>query len=172
MIGVPRRAMTIVEVVVAMVLLSMMLGGVLSAVELSARTQHSTADLVYARSLAADLMEEICGMPYVDPADPTESGLGADEDASDRQTFDDVDDYDGWNTVPPKHADGTAIAGADGWRRRVFVKLVDPNAPDTVTGVEAGGKKVIVRVSRGSIVYAEIARLRTQAWDDATESWE
>lgn len=167
--GVHRRGMTIVEVLVAMVLLSMMLGGVLSAVELSARTQHSTADLAMARSLAADLLEEVCGQPYVDPADPDESGLGADEVAGDRSTFDDVDDYHGWMQKPAEFADGTPIPGADAWQRRVFVRLVDPSAPDVILGTESGGKLVIVRVSRGSVVYSEMRRLRTQSWDRFTE---
>ncbi|MFG0243766.1 MAG: hypothetical protein ACF8R9_13350 [Phycisphaerales bacterium JB054] len=161
--------MTIVEVLVAMVLLSMLLGGVLSAVELSARTQHSTADIAMARSLAADLLEEVCGQPYVDPADPNESGLGADENASDRSTFDDVDDYHGWMQKPPLLADGTPVPGAEAWQRRVFVRLVDPSAPDVILGTESGGKLVIVRVTRGTTIYAEMSRLRTQTWDRFTE---
>ena len=169
MSGTGVRGMTIVEVLVAMVLLSMMLGGVLSAVELSARTQYSTADVAIARSLAADLLEEVCGQPYVDPVDPNESGLGADEDAGDRSTFDDVDDYHGWMQKPPLHADGTPIPGAAAWQRRVFVRLVDPSVPDLVVGAESGGKLVIVRVSRGPVVYSEMRRLRTQTWDRFTE---
>ncbi|MFG0258926.1 MAG: prepilin-type N-terminal cleavage/methylation domain-containing protein [Phycisphaerales bacterium JB041] len=164
-----RRGMTIVEVLVAMVLLSMMLGGVLSAVELSARTQHSTADVAMARSLAADLLEEACGKPYVDPADPNETGLGADENASDRSTFDDVDDYHGWMQKPPLFADGSAIPGAAAWQRRVFVRLVDPSDPNVILGTESGGKLVIVRVTRGPVIYAEMSRLRTQSWDRFTE---
>lgn len=169
MSGLRPRGMTIVEVLVAMVLLSMMLGGVLSAVELSARAQHSTADIATARSLAADLLEEVCAQPYVDPADPDESGLGADEDAGDRSTFDDVDDYHGWMQMPPLFADGTPIPGVGAWQRRVFVRLVDPSAPDVIVGAESGGKLVIVRVARGPVVYAEMKRLRTQTWDRFTQ---
>lgn len=160
--------MTIVEVLVAMLLLSMLLGGVLSAVELSARTQHSTADRVYARSLAADLLVEIAGKPYVDPADDAESGLGVDEVAGNRSTFDDVDDYHGWIKSPPQDASGNALPDSAGWQRRVFVRLVDPTNPDVVTGTEDGGKLIIVRVSRGGVVYSEMSRLRTLAWDRAT----
>lgn len=169
MSGTRGRAMTIVEVLVAMVLLSMLLGGVLSAVELSARTQYSTADMAMARSLAADLLEEVCAQPYVDPADPNEAGLGADEVAGDRTTFDDVDDYHGWMQKPPLFADGTPIPGAGAWQRRVFVRLVDPTVPDVVVGSESGGKLVIVRVTRGPVIYAEMKRLRTQTWDRFTD---
>ena len=161
------RAMTIVEVLVALVLLSMMLGGVLSAVELSARTQHGTADRVLARSLAADLLDEVCSMPYEDDV-YGEFGIGVDEDPGDRSTFDDVDDYHGWLRNPPEFRDGSPIPGTDGWQRRVFVRLVDPANPNAILGVESGGKLVIVRVSRGGVVYSEMARLRTRSWNPST----
>jgi len=162
--------MTIIEVVLAMVLLSMMLGAVLSAVELSARTQHSTADATYARSLAADLLEEVCGFAYADPAGAAEFAVGGDENAADRSTFDDVDDFDGWSESPPIQSDGTPVPGSDGWTRIVNVKWVDPLDPSIESVTETGAKRVQVGVSRGGVTYAVITRIRTAALDASADT--
>ncbi len=166
----PVAGMTIIEVILAMVLLSMMLGGVLSAVELSARAQHSTADAIYARSLAADLLEEICGYPYNDPSGAAEYSVGGDEDPGDRSTFDDVDDFDGWSESPPIQADGTPVPGAHGWTRIVTIKWVDPQNPSLGSVTETGAKRVQVGVSRGGVTYAVISRIRTAALDASTDT--
>lgn len=162
--------MTIIEVIVAMVLLSMMLGAVLSTVELSARTQHAAADRTYARSLAADLLEEICDYPYDDPSGAAEFDVGADESASDRATFDDVDDFDGWSESPPIRSDGTPVPGAGGWTRSVVVKWVDPLDPSNGSVTETGAKRVQVGVSRGGVTYAVISRIRTAALDASADA--
>lgn len=159
-----------VEVIVAMVLLSALLGGVLSAVEMSARTQRGTQVRLMAVSLASDLMEEVCGTAYWDPDLGGGFGVGADEDPSDRSTFDDVDDYYAWVESPPTFRDGTPIPGAEGWTRRVIVRWVDPADPSLVVWSETGVKLVVVRAERDGVVYSELSRLRTRALDAAQET--
>lgn len=161
------RAMTMVEVIISMVLLSMLLAGVLSAVELSARTQHSTAVIITGRTLAADLLEEICDAAYADPVNANEFGPGADEDASDRSTFDDVDDYHNWSESPPAAADGALVTGASAWTRNVSVRWVDPLDPQTSAFGESGAKLITVEAVRAGVIYASVSRVRTRGWDQA-----
>lgn len=158
--------MTLVEVIIAMAVLSMLMGAVLSAVNLSAKVQLSTAERLEGGVLAWQLAEDIASRPYEDPTTTGEFGPGLDENASDRTTFDDVDDFDGWKESPPLHDDGTALTGRDGWELLVRVEPVDGTDLRTARpGEETGVKLVVVVAQHNGREAARVGRLRSKAGD-------
>jgi len=95
-------------------------------------------------------------------------GLETGELLTDRTTFDDVDDFDGYAESPLRDADGDAISGFTGWERRVDVDLVKPDAPDSVRLSDGGAKRIVVTVHRGDLEVARVRAVRTVAWDPST----
>jgi len=155
--------MTLIEVVLAMVVLGMLLGSVAQGVSLSIRMQRSTAERVRGELLATDLLELIIVLPYSDPDTGTDIGPDAMELPGDRTTFDDIDDFDGWHESPPQDAGGVVREDLVGWARTVAVEWVTLGATDSAQVVETGVKKVTVTVSYLDKKVATIDRLRFRA---------
>ncbi len=63
--------------------------------------------------LAVDLMEEILAKDFAD--------LDGTDDETARADFDDVDDYNGWSSSPPKDARGTSLTAYGSYSRSVTV---------------------------------------------------
>lgn len=157
------RGMTLIEVVLAMVVLGMLLGSVAQGVSLSIRMQRSTAERVRGELLATDLLEWIVALPYSDPDAGTDIGPDAMEFPSNRTTFDDIDDFDGWYESPPQDVDGVDRGDLVGWARTVAVEWVTLGALDSPQVAETGVKKVTVTVTYLDKKIATIDRLRFQA---------
>ncbi len=118
------------------------------------------------RLLAEDLMAEILATSYSDPTGANTIGLDSGESASDRSTFDDVDDYDRW-TAGARKRDGSWLVPDPSWSLRVRVQWVDPAAPDTVSASETGVKRVTIESLRNGRLTASLSALRTSAWEAA-----
>jgi len=127
---------TLIEMVVAIVIIGVGLAGVLSAFN---TTVKSSADpLVHKQmlSIAEEMMEEILLKPYAAAAG-TISGCN-------RAAADDVSDYAGYSQSVCD-IDGTAVAGLSTYTVTV---AVDPAA--SLGTLAVGVKKVTVTVARGS----------------------
>ena len=86
-------------------------------------------------------------MPYKDPEDPGITlGKETGESGVTRSAFDDVDDYDNWNSLGAKAKDGTAAADLSNWRRQVEVSWLDPLTGLTGT-LDTKLKKIVVTVT-------------------------
>lgn len=157
------RGMTLIEVVLAMVVLGMLLGSVAQGVAFSVRMQRSTAERVRGEILANDLLELVIALPYGEPDGSVTIGTDAGELPADRTTFDDIDDFDGWNESPPLHADGLPRTDLTGWERSVVVVWVTLGATETAALGETGVKKVTVTVTHLGKKVATADRLRFQA---------
>ncbi|HUU96712.1 MAG TPA: hypothetical protein VM487_13315 [Phycisphaerae bacterium] len=161
-----KRALTLAEAVVSMVIISVMLVAALNTVGASRTTQQKIADRSRGFLLAEDLMSEILRQAYEDSGlAPGSFGLGSDEIGDgDRSLWDDVDDYDGWSASPPQQKDGTVIPDLAGWGRSVTVARADPGdfeaaAPATDTGV----KQIRVNVTHDDAVVVSLVAVRTNA---------
>lgn len=120
-----------------------------------ARGQHTLAFQSQARCLAHSLLQEVLTRQYADPGGGSGFGLDADELASDRSTFDDVDDFHGYSESPPTLADGSAIDGFDdfGWVVKVeWVSML--SYPGGVVGSDNGLKHVVVTVMHDGVEVA------------------
>lgn len=130
------RGVSLVELLVAIVIVGVGLAGVLAALTTATRT---SADPVLQRqmlAIAEELMEEIQLKPYAAAAHAAPAGCA-------RDTFNDIGDYHGYASGSSLcTVDGTAIAALAGYAVSVSV------VPATIGGV-AAARRVTVTVSRG-----------------------
>lgn len=155
------KAFTVVEAVIATVIVSVMLVAALSTVGASRLIQHKVSLRNRGRLLAESLMAEIVQQAYEDPSDPVVFGPESGEETTDRSDFDDVDDYHNWSQSPPKDKDGGAISQADGWQRTVTVQWVDDLDPAQVRASETYVKRITVAAKHNNITHATLVAIRT-----------
>ncbi len=130
------RGVSLVELLVAIVIVGVGLTGVLAALTTATR---SSADPVLQRqmlAIAEELIEEIQLKPYAAAANAAPAGCA-------RDTFNDIGDYHGYAGSGSLCAvDGTAIAALAGYTVSISV------VPGTIGGV-AAARRITVTVSRG-----------------------
>lgn len=139
----PRRALTLVEVMFSIVVMSTMLLAALGSVGAVAKSRVRQKETVQGLALARQLMSEIVQTRYKDLVNPV---FGV-ETAETRATYDDVDDYHGLTEASAQYSNGTAIVGGTGWARSVSVQWVNAANPATTSGSDAGLKKITVTVT-------------------------
>lgn len=159
----PRRGFTLIEASICSVLVSALLLASLSTLGASARTYHDRASRQAAILLAQDLMTEILQHGYRDDLYPGTIGPEPDENALDRRTFDDVDDYAGLIDAPPTLSDGAPVANAAGFERSVTVYWVRSDNFKVTAPTDSGVKRIRVEVTKDgqslAILYAGRAQL-------------
>lgn len=136
-------------------------------------SELSTLDSVRGRALAQSLMAEVLQQPYHDPGSSNSTSIGpspTEKAAGNRSLFDDVDDYDGWSSSPPRERDGHPLGGDLGnWTRSVGVAWVDPADLSSAVNHETGAKRVTVTVKHGERTVATLTAVRTSAWFDPAD---
>jgi len=138
-----QTGVTLIELIIAMLIVSVALLGILSVVNQT--TVHSADPLInhQAVAIAESYLEEILLFPVVDP-DGSNTG-------ETRATFDNVGDYAGLNE-PPTDRSGTAIANLSNYT--VSVTITDVTLSATLM------KEVNVTVTRGVDVSISIKGYR------------
>ena len=157
----PKTAFTLVEVVVAMLIVGAMLVAALNTVGASRMSQFKTSQRSRGQQLAADLMAEIIRKEYEDPDGTPLFGCEVGDAGTGRTGFDDVDDYAGWQASPPRCEDGTVIPGLTRYKRSVAVEWVNPQDPNDVQAAATSAKRIIVTVSWNDMPVASVAAVRT-----------
>ncbi|WP_432822724.1 type IV pilus modification PilV family protein [Trichloromonas sp.] len=129
-----QRGLTLVELVIAMVVVSIALSGVLLVMNYT--TAQSADPLIrqQAVAIAEAYLEEILLKPYVDPD-------GGEPEAT-RALFDDVDDYDGLTDVGARDQGNVPIPELSAYTVNVSVQ------PANLNGVAM--LRAVVTVSSGS----------------------
>jgi Tfp pilus assembly protein PilV len=107
--------MTLVEVLMAVVLLAVGLAGMLSAISAGTRVNIQAAQRAHASFLAQEIREWSIRLPMVDP------------DGNQVDDFDDIWDLEDVTFSPPRDGQGNVISDASlaGWSQRVSVELRD-----------------------------------------------
>lgn len=136
-IGSCQRGTSMVEVVIATLLIGVVLVAALDAVGSAVKATRITSALVDGNALATSMMAEILAMPYED-SDETATvvfGVESDETANptNRLLYDDIDDYHGWSSGP-KSRDGRTMDPFSGWTRSVQVSKVNWQTPTNELG--------------------------------------
>jgi len=162
-----RRGFSMMEAVVCIALIGVALvaglawaggqGG--ATVGASARAQTITQRQAIGTMLAAELMAEIMAQAYAEPEGLTILLTEVNDVAGNRSTYDDVDDYDGWSSKPPKDRGNNALSGYTAWRRSVDVDMVRASNLDgdpLILG-DSGVKRIVVRVYHGDHLAANQA---------------
>ncbi len=129
-LGSTRSGLTLLEIMISLILVSTVLLVSLTASANLLRNNAQRRAAVDAEQFAGQILDEISALDFRDRVTPI-FGLETDETASDRTTYDDVDDYHGYTAKPPTHRDGTVIEGFEDWS---FSVVITPAQPDT-TGI-------------------------------------
>lgn len=161
-----QRGFTLVEAAIASTILAVLVVSALNASGRLAQARYDQADKARARALADAMCAEMQLKAYVEPSGgATNLGLDAGEGPA-RSTFDDVDDYAGIDEAPPVDANGAAVPGFTGWRRRVTVERVAPSGQKwAISAAETGVLRVTVLVQKGKKDMARRVFFRTSAMD-------
>jgi MSHA pilin protein MshD len=153
------RAFTLVESVIAVLIVSTVLVAALRTFGSLARARLIQTDRTLAYGLADDLLAEVMQCRFTEPGGGTTLGPDAGEM---RGTYDDVDDYDGLSQTPPQLRDGTALTEFTGWTRSVSVTFVNPDAPDVAASpADSQLKRIIVTVKSPRGVSVTLRGLRS-----------
>ncbi len=130
-----RAGVTLIEIMISLVLVSTILLVSLTASANLLRNGAQRRAAVDAEGLGGQILDEITALDFRDRNAPV-FGLEADESASDRNTFDDVDDFNGYSSKPPTHRDGTNIEGFEDWTFSVAITPAEPSATGIVTSAD------------------------------------
>jgi len=156
-----RGAVSLAEVLVSMLIVSGLLVSALNTLGGANAARMQNVDRMRGHMLAEQLMTEIIMQPYEDPDTTPTFGLEANENTMPRTSYDDVDDYRGYNATSTQRKDGTPVLGFTGWTRKVAVDWVDPANPDVVSAVATDVKRITVSALKGDRVIATTVALRT-----------
>jgi MSHA pilin protein MshD len=148
---------TLVEVIIAMLLISIAALGITYVMGLGLRHQSDALWQSKAVALAQAYHEEIAsrrydenaplgGTPPCSPATVPCTAAGAFNDGESRAEFDDVDDYDGVNDSPPVDSLGSPRLGYDSFTVEVAVAYADPALVATL-GLDDPTDAKVVRVT-------------------------
>lgn len=129
------RGFTLVEMLLAIVVIGVGLAGVLMALNATVRNSADPVVTKQLLSVAEEMMEEIELKPYAATAPGPGGGCA-------RSAFNDVQDYNNYSQNAICDIDGTVIAALGGYSVESSV------AADTLSGVAA--LKITVTVRRGS----------------------
>lgn len=155
---------TLLETLISLLILG---GAFIAALNTIAGARASQAAVAQQRMglvLAEDLMAEILTHPYEEDG-ASLIGVDPGEIATDRSTFDDLDDYDGWSSTPATAVDGTKITGAEDYSRHVTVGYVALLSPTTASNTDEGLKLIVVTVRYGDKQVAELSTYRSDVYD-------
>lgn len=143
-----QRGVTLIELIMAIVIVSVALTGVMQIVGFS--ITHSADPMIdrQALSIAEAYLEEILLKSFVDPGGGAESG---------RADFDNVDDYNGLSDVGAKDQQGSAIAALSAYTVNVTVTATALNGVPS-----ADSRKVEVIVSHPSGINLSLVGYRTR----------
>jgi hypothetical protein len=142
-----RRGLTVVEVAIGAVLVGTLLVSSLRLLGGSLRMYATTSDLLDGPMLAEQLLAEIMSQPYEDPEDGSATfGLESGESSGNRNKWDDVDDYNGHLSGPPRTKNGVDLDAYTGWNRAVAVAWIDADDGAVNPLTDSGQKRITVTV--------------------------
>lgn len=150
-----QGGLTLIELIIFMVIVSVALVGVLSVLNVTVKSSADPVIRKQALALAEAMLDEIMDKDYQNDVvggnnaqtptqgcTPTTTPRCRTNTLVDRQNYNDVDDYDGWNQTGVYRLDGTPVPILANYSVRVAV------VPGT--GDWAGGKMVTVTVEGGT----------------------
>jgi MSHA pilin protein MshD len=147
------RGVTLVELIISMVIISIALAGVLSVMNFTTGRSADPMIQHQAIAIAEAYMEEILLQGYDDP-----DGIGSDESSETRKTFDDVDDYNSLPDTAVRNQEGVEISALSGYEVTAEVNDVELGPP----GKKVPSKKITVSVSHNAIGEIDLVGYRTK----------
>lgn len=147
-----RSGLSLTEVAVSSLLVSLLMVGSLASVGAAARSWGATAEATERHALARQLLDEAAALPYEDPNQTPGFGLESGESGVNRLNFDDVDDFRDFTDTPPKDRAGNILAGYNAWQRACDVVKLDDGSLNDVgdNATDKGLRRMTVTVTAPS----------------------
>jgi MSHA pilin protein MshD len=147
----PMRGFTLVEMIVFIVIVGVALAGVLSVLNITAKSSADPIQPKQAMLVAESMMEEVFLKPYCDPdtvVAGTPATCGAHTTEASRDLFDDILDYNGYASTGTYSLDNllTPVTGLTNYNVAVAV-----GAETTIQG--AAARLITVTVSINGNAY-------------------
>lgn len=163
-----QSGFSLVEVAISVMLVGLLMVAALNSMGASRRREGDTVDRLQGQQLASALINEILLQAYQDPQTSGAPifGLEPGESTGNRSLFDDVDDYNGWTSSPPKDRSGSAISGLTGWTRSVAVSWIDPVTLSSTASTNTGLKKIAVTTMKNGQTFGSMVAYRSVGWVD------
>jgi MSHA pilin protein MshD len=130
-----QSGLTLIELIVAIVIISVGLAGLLVAVTTTVRGSADPMPRKQMLAVAEEMLEEVALKPFTISAPGPVAGCA-------RDTYNDIFDYNGYNQTGPCDIEGNAIAALAGYSVVVSVAA-------TPLGGVAAAARITVTVSRG-----------------------
>jgi len=148
-----NRGFILIEASISYIVLSLALVALVPMFILSLRANAASEKVAVALHLSQELLEEVrlhrwdeaTPAPAVHIAAGGALGVDAGENAADKRTFDDVDDFNGWTESPPQDPVMRPLAAFSSYTRTVSVQYL--NASFQVSGAPTDLKQVAVCTS-------------------------
>jgi len=166
-----RPSLTLVEMVISTLIVSIMLVAALNAVGAARLNECRLAEHQRALLLAQALMAEILCQPY-SAADEAGDVIGSADAAAavtNRTGFNSVGDYNGWRASPPQNRDGSIIPNCDDYTQTVRVVWVDPGTLTSESNTATGVKCIQVSIERSQRQLVRLTAYRTAVWKDPVQ---
>ena len=164
----PGRAFSLIEMTIVIVVVALAAPPVTTLLYHTVNARAQANMQAMATALARGLLEEILSKDFEDPDGPAGS-FGTEE--SGRADYDDVDDYDGLNSRPPRDSRGNVLSDYAGFRARAAVDNVNAAAPDGAAQPDGTTdfKRVTVTVAWGGRLV-RLKGLRSAFGNDQSEA--
>lgn len=151
-----RRGFILTEIAVTYVLLAFAVVTLVPVFAVTMRASKNTEQIITATYLSTALMEEVLlrkwdsatPLPAVHISSGSVLGADAGETSSDKRTFDDIDDFNGWAENPPQDPAGGAMAAFASYTRTVAVRYVDANLSPTASVTDYKQVTVCTRTAK------------------------
>jgi type II secretory pathway pseudopilin PulG len=151
-----RSGLSQVEVAVSTVIVGILMVASFSTIAASRRSQISESNKVRGIAVAEAMLAEITQLPMRDPSCDCGFGPGAEELGSNRNNFDDIDDYRNFIESPLRDKNGTVLDGYTNFTRTVSVDRVSTGDWNAIAATYSGVYRITVVVRVGT---AEVCRL-------------
>lgn len=142
---------TLIEMIIAIVIIGVGVAGVLAAFNTTVRASADPMIHKQMLAVAEGMMEEVLLKPFaVTGVAPVNTAAACGAAAAVRTAFDDVSDYHSYETTGICDIDGAAVAGLEAYTVRVTVVANAAIATD-LAGLPIGAvKRITIVVSRGA----------------------
>ncbi len=141
------RGFTLVEVLIATLLVGLSIAALVAANGSFSMANVTGADMSTAEFLAEQIRELTMMLPVADPTATTWTVLGPEGDETTLAAYDDVDDFDGFDSTTlgaPISAQRTALTALAFFRQQVTVQKLDPSNFDVTLSDAAASNFVRV----------------------------
>ncbi len=126
------RAFTLVEAMIAMVLISLVIVSLIVAGRAFAQVNSAAVKLTTAEFLIDQIRELTTPLDVVDPQ--TTTSVFGPETGESLSDYDDLDDFDGASFSPPINADCQQLTDLTVYNQQIIVENVDPADFEVVVG--------------------------------------